>query len=101
MVTYCPYEATISSRCFWLGDEEFAPEVTKLSYLSMYMCVTLPSPYAAGVYGGEYCWDYDHDLRWCTYGCCGYLDRDCCDAKYVLINCLQPWELQSQIVKLS
>ena len=41
----------------------------------------------AGVYGGQYCvdWTRGYDGRWCTYGCCGYLDSECCDAKYVCV----------------
>ncbi|XP_076447198.1 uncharacterized protein LOC143284446 [Babylonia areolata] len=40
----------------------------------------------AGVLGGDYCYDDAFSgLRWCSYGCCGYLDTDCCDSNVALI----------------
>lgn len=38
------------------------------------------------VYAGQFCWDYtENETKWCYYGCCGYMNHDCCDADVALI----------------
>ncbi|KAK7490058.1 hypothetical protein BaRGS_00018758 [Batillaria attramentaria] len=39
-----------------------------------------------GVYGGDVCYDWvSGDAKYCSYGCCGTFDSDCCDANVALI----------------
>ncbi|XP_025106454.1 protein shisa-5-like [Pomacea canaliculata] len=49
---------------------------------------TVPSiifAFISSAYGGEFCRNYYDTLTYCTYGCCGYLNRDCCSPSVGLI----------------
>lgn len=44
--------------------------------------------FCTGAYGGEFCRNYYDTLTYCTYGCCGYLNRDCCSPRCVSLAVL-------------
>lgn len=42
--------------------------------------------FITAVYGGDVCFDFIRgQSRYCTYGCCGSLNQDCCSANVALI----------------